>query len=220
MKIFGEAARAVWNRKALWAVQGVGNLVALTLAWAWFSLPDSEVWQVAASGVLGAIAVCAILLFHGATLAAYHQDAGVPWRATVKRLPALLAWLVVLVGALWGVLRWIPSQRSVWRTEAIAGAVMILLPLLNHLSARGFRPGGLRACLNWRYPAGFAVAAILGAYLPMRLVWWVPEVEGIASQAASMGARFLLAYLLAVASWLLLASLVGRLSAENISRQS
>jgi len=220
MKIFGEAAAAVWSRKALWAVQGVGNLVALALAWVWFALPDAEVWQVAASGVLGAIAVCLILWLHGATMAAYHQDAGVPWRATVKRLPVLIVWLVVLVAAVWGLLRWIPPQRSVWRMLAIAGVLLVLIPLASQFATRGFRLRGVGACLNWRYPAGFASATILGVYLPLRLVWWVPEVEGIASQAASMGARFLLAYLLAVASWLLLASLVGWLSAENISGQS
>jgi hypothetical protein len=35
-------------------------------------------------------------------------------------------------------------------------------------------------------------------YIPYKLVWWIPDVQTIRQQAWSMGARFLLAYVIAM----------------------
>lgn len=95
---------------------------------------------------------------------------------------------------------------------------VLLLPLASQVAGEGFNgfrgPALRRAWALFRrerfwldYVALFA----LGAYLPGRLIWWVPEVTGLTAEAASLVARFLAAYLLAVTAWVILLSLAARL---------
>lgn len=52
-------------------------------------------------------------------------------------------------------------------------------------------------------------AALLGAYVPYKLIGWHPQVSGLAMQTASLAIRFGVAFLLVVISWLMLASLLA-----------
>jgi len=63
-----------------------------------------------------------------------------------------------------------------------------------------------RIGLWWRC----AILVSVGLGLPSVLVHWVPEFEGMRAQAASMTVRLLAAYSLAIAAWLVLASIIGR----------
>ena len=83
----------------------------------------------------------------------------------------------------------------------------------------GFGRSGLRSAWHsfrsLRYWAAYVALFLAGHYLPHRLVWWVPGVEGLGAQAASAAARILPAYLLAVTAWLLLLSLLAWLARKT-----
>lgn len=98
----------------------------------------------------------------------------------------------------------------------LAGLPLIFafLPLASQAAGGGFSRGdALRVLREWRYWAAGAVLLAVGAYLPYKLVWWVPQVGGLTAQATSLAVRFLLAYALAVLSWLALAAVIGRRAA-------
>ncbi len=79
----------------------------------------------------------------------------------------------------------------------------------------GYRWQGLRKAWKLfrrpRYWLAYGLLFVVGAYLPYRLVSWVPEAEGFFTEAASLAARFSLAYVLVVTAWLVLLSLLGRM---------
>ncbi|HSC77837.1 MAG TPA: hypothetical protein VLB32_04680 [Candidatus Acidoferrales bacterium] len=95
---------------------------------------------------------------------------------------------------------------------------LLLLPWGAEVAAKGFAGfAGRSVAAAWKvfrrggYWVGYLVSFALGVYVPVQLVHWVPEVESLGGQAASLAARFIVAYLLFVTAWLVLASLLGRL---------
>jgi hypothetical protein len=52
-------------------------------------------------------------------------------------------------------------------------------------------------------------AAVLGIYLPYKLIGWHPHFSGLQMQTTSLAIRFLAAFLMVVTSWLVLASLLA-----------
>jgi hypothetical protein len=92
-----------------------------------------------------------------------------------------------------------------------------LLPLAMEISVNGI--GGLgsagrataqRTFRRARYWVGYVAILVLGAWLPTVLIDWIPQVESLFAQAASLLVRFLAAYLLLITAWLLLVSLLAR----------
>lgn len=79
---------------------------------------------------------------------------------------------------------------------------------------RGLWSSGLRetwkAIRRPRYWGSMLLFALLGAYVPYLLIWWVPLSGGLGVELASMVLRLGLAYGLAITCLLLIASLVGR----------
>jgi hypothetical protein len=61
------------------------------------------------------------------------------------------------------------------------------------------------------------VVAILGAYVPYKLIGWHPQLSGLAMQSTSLAVRFGIAFLLVVTSWLTLASLLAARPAKSSS---
>jgi hypothetical protein len=53
------------------------------------------------------------------------------------------------------------------------------------------------------------IIAVLGIYLPYKLIGWHPHVAGLQMQTTSLAIRFLAAFLMVVTSWLALASLLA-----------
>ena len=97
----------------------------------------------------------------------------------------------------------------------IAGPLLLLI-LGSAMSEHGFgalRGGALDRALGGARSAGLwlrcALVIAVGAGVPCLLVHWVPVLAGIRAQAASMIVRFLLAYSLMIASWLVLLAVVG-----------
>jgi len=108
--------------------------------------------------------------------------------ATIQRLFNIVTWLV----------RWIVLP-------------ILLLPMIAGAASRGWRgftyfgkPGGRRI-----YWLACPVLVLCGFWLPFRFIGWVPTVGSFAMEIISFTVRFLMAYLLFVGAWLLLAFLTS-----------
>ncbi len=149
----------------------------------------------------------------------------------------LILWLIAWIGGFVDDLsKWIASwltmtlrspvtPRSV--AKVLGGIVWFmrwfLVPLalmsfalqVNTQGFSAFRARGIRRAWELfrrlRYWLAYAVLFVIGAYVPYKLVWWVPEVEGLSLEATGMAVRLVAAYLLAVTAWLILLSALGRL---------
>jgi hypothetical protein len=93
----------------------------------------------------------------------------------------------------------------------------LLLPFALFTADRGFR--GLIAFRDWRgklrslgYWLTLVVAAILGVYCVTKIAYWTldPKTATLAAEKTSLAFRLLFAYLLALFSWLLTCSVLGR----------
>jgi len=120
------------------------------------------------------------------------------------RRPVPPAWMEMALAIPIVLLRWI-------------GGPLLLLILGSAMSDQGFgalRGSALDRALGVARAPGlwlrFALLAAVGLGVPCLLVHWVPDLAGIPAQAASLTVRFLLAYSLLIASWLVLVALVGR----------
>ena len=158
---------------------------------------------------LGMWALLVLLLYLGWSLAAEAVPGGALWLASgltyLIRKPVNPETVGAVLAAGSWVIGWI--LIPLW-----------LLPLGVGAAAGGsaaFRRSELRrvfkVCRRVRYWMSYVALFSLGVYLPTKLTLWVPAVESLWGQAASLAARFLAAYLLFVTAWLLLCSLVARL---------
>ena len=98
-------------------------------------------------------------------------------------------------------------------------AVLPFLALATSEGLRGLRrPGRRQARQAWRqrhYWLSGVILLLLIRYVPQGVVDWAPEFGGLALEAISMAVRFSLAYLLFVALWLTLISILGRATAAS-----
>jgi hypothetical protein len=198
--------RTLFRHKTLWAAQLAGNLALAALIWGWLNLTEATTGQLIASVLLGLAVVVGALWLHGATLAAFRAPSP-DWPAALRRTPLLFLWTALVAAPAW----------FAGSLPGAAVALLVWLPLASVLATRGARladaAGPFR---DWKYYAGFAVAMLTGVYLPLRLIWWIPLLRGgVRAEAASLVARFLAAYLLATASWMLLAALAGGQTARD-----
>lgn len=119
------------------------------------------------------------------------------------------------------------SPRQVWDFVSLLIAFlalifvpMFLLPVAAQVSRRGFGGFGARrlgrafaAVGHVRYWIAYVALFVAGVYLPAKLAWWkVPARGTISTEAASVGVRLIVAYLLIVTCWVILVSVLGRLS--------
>ena len=99
-------------------------------------------------------------------------------------------------------------------------AVLPFLALAASEGLRGLRrPGRRQARQAWRqrhYWGSGAILLLLIRNVPRGVVDWAPEFGGLALETISMAVRFSLAYLLFVALWLTLISILSRATAAPI----
>ena len=96
---------------------------------------------------------------------------------------------------------------------------ILLLPLANSLANKGwqgFRADAWTRSRQWLYWIEVVVLLLLGIWLPLKLMTWVPNFTSFGMQMTSFVIRLLIAYLLFVASWLL----VAQVSCPVRSRQA
>jgi hypothetical protein len=90
---------------------------------------------------------------------------------------------------------------------------IIWLPVASTVAAVGLKPSrmsrSLRLLKRPVYWLWYVVLLVIGAYLPYKLVWWIPDVSSLNKQAWSAGFRFALAYLLLISAWVALLMVVG-----------
>jgi hypothetical protein len=159
------------------------------------------------------------------------------FRHALEHMIALAAWaasFAVLVWLLWNLRSYTP-QAGVWiRQKLNAGPpprnVMrdlnwlivlmvwvfmpaVWLPIATTVAAAGFRlkrmARSLRVLRRPVYWVWFCALMLVGAYVPYRLAWWVPDLSDLRKQAWSMGLRFFLAYVLLITAWVALLLVVG-----------
>ncbi|HMK30676.1 MAG TPA: hypothetical protein VK473_13400 [Terriglobales bacterium] len=102
---------------------------------------------------------------------------------------------------------------------------LFFLPLGTQAAARGFRGlagdslrRALRAFLTLRCWIVYAVCFMAGIWAPWKLARMFPRWDDpgtLERQATSAGLRFFVGYVLLITAWLLLASALGRLTAER-----
>lgn len=92
----------------------------------------------------------------------------------------------------------------------------LLLPLGLQMAKRGFRGLGKAGWATWgrtvwsrQYWAVLVVLVVIGVCLSQQLIGWVPKVSSVSGQTTSMVLRFLVAWIFATATWVVLASVVG-----------
>jgi len=102
---------------------------------------------------------------------------------------------------------------------------LLLLPIGTQVAARGFRgfvghslARALRVFFSLRFWILYAVCYLAGIWVPWKLAKRFPRWNDsgtLREQATSAGWRFFVGYLLLLTAWLLLASALGRLTAER-----
>jgi len=168
----------------------------------------------------------------------FRENAAV-WRAfrhALGHIIALVLWLIPLAAVEYGLLSlriYIP-QFGVWAWQKglrlgsprqvshvadwLLWFVIWLLPFLwlpvaSTVAAVGLKAKrmsrSLRVLKRLAYWIWVVVLLIVGAYLPYKLVWWIPDLSTLGKQAWSAGLRFALAYLLLISAWVALLLVVG-----------
>ncbi len=168
-------------------VQVLGQALLAGLIWYWLGL------GVATTALVAANAALALVVLAGfSALAAYCLEAPRRWwwLVPVVALPALGAVhvaLVILVVFAW---------------------VIVLLPSVSAGKLKvNYAPGYVAVCLG---------ILLLMVVLPIALINWVPAVGGFSSQAASLGLRAGLAFLLFAGGWASLLKFIGSSSRAEI----
>jgi hypothetical protein len=170
---------------------------------------------------------------------AEFRDRAAVWRAfrhALRHMLGLLVWALlfaVLAWLLWRLRTYTP-QAGVWlRQKLNAGPaprnvtrdlnwllvllwlvlLAIWLPIGTTIAAAGFRlkrmARSLRVLRRPAYWLWFFALVFVGAYVPYRLVWWIPELDDLRKQAWSMGLRFLAAYVILISAFVALVLVVG-----------
>jgi hypothetical protein len=229
--------RAVWSNKALWIVHCIANAAILAALYGWLWIPDRTVTDL----VLSALAAIALLLLiswlHASTLEHFrlnHETGRVrmaaSFRPSLRRIAGFALWLLVLCAAIVLVLQlrsrldpmanWIASALTLRLRRPITPAsIATLLSTIVAAAAFMFIPFLLLLAWNRRWSRtllfSYIATFLVCAYVPYRLIWWVPNAGGFNSESASMAIRFGFAYLLAITGWLVLASTLGQIQSRR-----
>lgn len=210
--------RTLLHRWPLWILQLAVNAALLALAWYWLTLPEATIGQLVLSALIAMVVLIAGLWLQGVTLAAFRPSpTALPVMAVARRLPALLLWLLLTSLIVIACQRWIPATKAPWLPDVASGlVVLLLLPMASEVAGEGIagftRKTPWSTLARWQFWLAAAFAALFVWYLPYKLVWWVPAVQGLRMQAISMGLRFAAGYLIAITAWFVLSAVVGRLA--------
>ena len=89
----------------------------------------------------------------------------------------------------------------------------VWLPIATTVAAAGLglkrMMRSLRVLRRPAYWLWFCALMLIGAYVPYRLIWWIPDLSDLSKQAWSMGFRFLLAYVILISAWVALLLVIG-----------
>jgi hypothetical protein len=211
-------------------LQFAGNAILLWLGYYWLGTGESRASALAWSAFLALALVALASWLQGATFAHFRA-----LRMPLRNLPLLVLAAIFVLVLYFLLARWQDSTSNLalrtasWLTLKLRKPVkpvavmrvfgvffwiirwmaipVFALPLVADLAvfgAKGARGFG-RLARKLRYWAETPILLVCAFWLPLRLVGWVPHVNGFAFEMASFVLRLALAYLLFTAAWLLLA---------------
>lgn len=212
----------------LLAAQFAGYPLLVALVWMWLGIGERSALDLSLSLLTG-ILIVALLAWLLAS--AFNGSLTV-----YRKLPSAVLFVIAMLAAL-GAIWWlwaynaqatdwiavrvsnargsaINPRRAAWVypallwTFAIAVSAIALPPLL---------AGSARLWKNWRYWTAWVALVIAGWFLPSLIVSWVPKLTSLPAQTASMVIRFLLAYAIALASFLGFAKLVRQMAVRRMA---
>jgi hypothetical protein len=216
-------------------IHALANALLLWLGYYWLGLGEGRASALLWSALVAVALVSLGSWCYGAAFLYFDAPVLAAWRTALRHLlPLAVAavFLVMLYFALDGFAAsrnsWAATTAS-WftlklrkpvRPAAVLRAIemvlwlvrwMVLpvlwLPMVAGIAALGWR--GFRALgSRWRKPLYWVEAPVLllmAAWLPLKLLAWVPEIGSFGLQMASFVARAAAAYLLFVAGWLAIA---------------
>ena len=196
--------------------------VLVWLAWTWLGIAESSAAALAGSLVLGVVIILAL-----SWLLATAFDGDLRVRSSWVRSLLFVAVALAAVGAtLWlagyrpAVTDWLAAKLSSAgraqnprRFDAFyIGGLWLAFGLVVAMLLPSHYLRTTRVLRNWRYWLACLALVVAGGYLPWKLATWVPAAKTLATQAASMGVRFAIAYLISVTALLVFASIVRRLA--------
>ena len=220
------------------AVHLVGNALLLLLGYYWLGIGESRTLTLLWSLVVVLLFVCLTCLLHGAALVGQALGLSTFRTALRNLVPLVLAALAILALYLL-VSRWSdyssdPAFKiASWLTLKFHKPVkpntilrifnvvtwllrwvvlpVPLLPMLSGVASTGWRGFRQFAQLSGRrlFWIQAPILLLCAFWLPLKLINWVPQAGSFTMEILSFSARLLFAYLLFVASWLLLARLTS-----------
>jgi hypothetical protein len=215
-------------------LQFVLTLILIVAALAWTRLPDKSVWQVALTLLIPVLLLLCVLELEAATIRKLADDDGrrvslligafslLPWIALGAAAWALLNWgddqiplwagylnSKVSAHARATTLTYDHIQRWLTELEWVLRFVVLpakLIPFAASSAQWGWKLPWrriIRFLWNWRWWLGVIVTSIAGVWLPGHFFDKLPSGT-VSAQVWHVGLKLAAAYLLAVASWVLL----------------
>jgi hypothetical protein len=176
--------------RALAAVHLAGNALLLWLAYYWLGIGESRTATLVWSAFIALLVIILACGLHGATITYFREQA---FGITPLRLLILMATMIAVLALYWVVARW---NSPIGRAIVAWGVIPLMaLPLF---------VGRLSLFRNWRHWIQTPLLVLCAVWLPLRLMSWVPKPGSGGMEMASFILRFGAAYLLFLASWLLL----------------
>jgi hypothetical protein len=209
------------------AIHLVGNALLLWLGYYWLGLGETRAATLAWSAFIALLLLSLACWLHGATFAYFSLGRrGLPWR----RLPALVAAVIVLLAVYWVLSQWsdysskpafkIASFLTMTFRKPVKPATVlnvfkavlwlvrwmvvpvVALSIVSRIFAR-------RQSLKWWHWIATPVLLVCALWLPLKLMGWTPLTGAFAMQMFSFVIRLLVAYLLFVGAWLVLVFLIS-----------
>jgi hypothetical protein len=210
----------------------VGNALLLWLGYYWLGLGETRAATLAWSALVALLLLSLECWLQGATFAYFSGTRRLP----LRRLPPLVAAAIVLLAVYWALAQWsdYSSQPAfkiasyltmtfrkpvkpatvlkvfrfvLWLVRWMAVPVLAL-PAAAGIATRGWRGARLHS-RKWWYWVATPVLLTCALWLPLKLMGWTPQAGSFGMQMFSFVARLLIAYLLFVGAWLVLAFLTS-----------
>jgi hypothetical protein len=200
------------------AIQAMGYLALLALIYGWFGIAESNAWQLMLSVLLGLAILFGAVWLIASALAA-------PELVSPRRLGGCLLWFgavaAVIILCVWlagyrpRVGLSVASHLTLWfrrpvKPQTMATVYVWLLRIAGAAGVLAILPFTVKARPTVRYWMTAAPIAAAGFLLPRLLIGWVLAFQSFGAQTASMIVRFGLAYAIALAAWLAIATAARR----------
>jgi hypothetical protein len=208
--------------KQLTAIQLVGNAAALLLGYYWLSIGEARAGLLVWSLTVALFTAALFIWIHAAGMS-YGIGSDAPYRAALRRMPALLiaAIVILLLYIALGKLQdacadpsfrlasWLTMKlRKPVKPAVVLGIVAaifwlirwIVLPILLlpwiRVVLTWRRPPGLRGGLQWTQRLLTPLLLLAALWLPFRILHWRPLMTNFPLEMTSFIIRAALAYLL------------------------